>query len=50
MCAEGCEGVFHYSLIFIRDKVFSNKKKFSVTKQISWTVWSQTNHHLQFRT
>jgi hypothetical protein len=25
MCAEGCEGAFHYSLKLIRDKVFSNK-------------------------
>ena len=26
MCAEGCEGVFHCSLILIKEKVFSNKE------------------------
>ena len=33
MCAEGCEGVFLYSLISIREKVFSIKN-FSVIEQI----------------
>ena len=36
MCSEDCKGVFHYSLILIRDKVFSNKESLVWQNRSPW--------------